>query len=285
MNTKKTLRSSLVATLVGAALLLPATAFAGKGASWRSLKNAIATGNRDSIVAEIERAEKLPCAPCLDLVLPLIDHDNADVRDVAAWWISKRAVRLQIRDDMFERLSGGDTERARNAAEVLGRFMHPDALMPLELAIHDSSLGDEARAAAAVAVGTIGDYRGKAVLEGALTSESAEVRAAAAKGLRNIRGNVDALAVVEVLADDDEAVVAEAIITLGALREVNAAADLGDIVTDATLSVTVRKRAAWALGKVGSGNEDAQAVLKAVAEDDESMLVRGAARAALQSLR
>ena len=35
MNTKTTLRSSLVATLLGAALLLPATAFAGKGASYR----------------------------------------------------------------------------------------------------------------------------------------------------------------------------------------------------------------------------------------------------------
>lgn len=285
MNTKNTLRSSLVATLLGAALLLPATAFAGKGASYRSLKNAINTGNRDSIVAEIERAEKLPCAPCFDLVMPLVDHSNADIRDVAAWWISKRAVRTQVRDDMFERLTGGDTELARNAAEVLGRFMHPDALMPLELAIHDDALGDDARAAAAVAVGSIGDYRGKAILEGALTSESAAVRAAAAKGLRNIRGNVDALAVVEVLGDDDESVISEAIITLGALQEVNAAADLGDIVTDVTLSVTVRKRAAWALGKVGAGNDDARAVLKAVADDDESMLVRGAARAALQSLR
>ena len=71
----------------------------------------------------------------------------------------------------------------------------------------------------------------------------------------------------------------------GAVREVGAVADLGDIVTDATLPVAVRKHAAWALGRVGAGNDDARAVLTAVADDDESMLVRGAARAALQSLR
>ncbi|HET6583308.1 MAG TPA: HEAT repeat domain-containing protein [Nannocystaceae bacterium] len=282
MNTDtKTLRQSLVAALVGAALLLPATAFAGKGASYTTIKRAIATNNRDSIVAEIERAEKLPCAPCMDLVLPLIDHANPDVRDVAAWWLSKRAARTAVRDDMFERLTGTDSTAARNAAEVLGRFMHPDALMPLELAIHDDSLSDEARAAAAVAVGSIGDYRGKAVLEAALTSESAAVRAAAAKGLRNIRGNVDAIAVVELLSDDDDTVIMEAVLTLGAVREVGAAADLGDIVTDTTLPVAVRKHAAWAMGRTGGD----VAVLRAVADDDPSMLVRGAARAALQSLK
>jgi len=285
MTTHKTLRSSLVATLLGAALLLPTTALAGKGATYTTLKRAIATGNRDSIVAEVERAEKLPCAPCIDLVTPLVDHDHPDVRDVAAWWLAKRAIRTKVRDDMFARLAAGDSTLARNAAELLGRFMHPDALMPLEIAIHDDALDDDARAAAAVAVGTIGDYRGKAILEAALGSESAAVRAAAAKGLRNIRGNVDGLALVEVLGDDDDAVIREAVLTIGAVREVGAVADLGDIVTDATLPVAVRKHAAWALGRIGAGNDDARAVLTAVADEDESMLVRGAARAALQSLR
>ena len=275
----------LATALLGAALLLPTTALAGKGATYTTLKRAIATGNRDSIVAEVERAEKLPCAPCIDLVMPLIDDDNADVRDVAAWWLAKRAIRTQVRDDMFARLAAGNSTLARNAAEVLGRFMHPDALMPLEIAIHDDALDDEARAAAAAAVGSIGDYRGKAVLEAALGSDSSAVRAAAAKGLRNIRGNVDGLALVEVLGDDDDAVIREAVLTLGAVREVGAVADLGDIVTDATLPASVRKHAAWALGRVGAGNDDARAVLRAVSEDDESMLVRGAARAALQSLR
>lgn len=275
-------RFTLALALV-AAMAIPATAYAGKGASYQSIQNAIATGNRDSIVAEIERSEKLPCAPCLDLVLPLIDSDDAAVRDVAAWWLSKRAIREKIRDDMFTRLGSGNSIAARNAAEVLGRFKHPDALMPLEAAIHDDALSDDARAAAATAVATIGHLDGKAILEGAITSESSPVRAAAAKGLRGIRGNTDAVAVVELLADDDELVVREAAVTVGALREDSGIADLADVVTNASFSVAVRKDAAWALGKIGNGS--ARDVLKSVVENDESMLVRGAARAALANLR
>jgi len=280
------LRGALVTVALGAlafGALAPQTAQAGKGASFQSMRNAIASNSRDSILAELERAEKLPCAPCIDLVLPLVDHRDPAVRDVAAWWIAKRAIRDAVRDDMFARLQGGDSTAARNAAEVLGRFMHPDALMPLELAIHDDALSEEARTAAATAVGTIGDFRGKAVLEAAITSESASVRASAARALREIRGNVEAVAVVELLADEEEAVVREAVLTVGALRESSGVGSLADVVRDGTLSPNVRRDAAWALGKIGDGA--ARDVLAAVERDDESMLVRGAARAALQALR
>ena len=275
--------SFLVALALCGALVLPSTALAGKGASYQSISNALATGNRDSIVAELERAEKLPCAPCIDLVRPLVDHDDAAVRDVAAWWLSKRAIRDQVRDEMFARLTAGNSVAARNAAEVLGRFKHPDALMPLELAIHDGALSDEARVAATNAVGTIGDFRGKALLEGAITSESAPVRAAAAKALRGIRGNADGIAVVELLGDDDEQVVREAAVTVGVLRETGALAELARVVTDASLSAVVRKEAAWALGNIRDGS--VRDVLKRVAAEDPSMLVRGTARAALANLR
>ncbi len=280
-NRSNLLRTAMFALAVGA--LLPQVAQAGKGSSYQSIRNAISSNSRDSILAELERAEKLPCAPCIELVLPLIDHDDAAVRDVGAWWLAKRAIRDKVRDDMFTRLQGADSVAARNAAEVLGRFMHPDALMALELAIHEGALSEEARAAAAAAVGTIGDFRGKAVLEGAITSDSAQVRAAAAKALREIRGNVEGVAVIDLLDDEEESVVREAVLTVGALRELSGIGALSDVVRDNTLSATVRRDAAWALGKIGDGS--AREVLTAVEQDDASMLVRGAARAALQSLR
>lgn len=284
MNTRHNtiLGAALVAILAGGGLV-PSEAAAGKGASYQSISNAIRSNNRDTVIAEIERAEKLPCGPCIDLILPLVDHEDAAVRDVAAWWLAKRAIRDKVRDDMFARLVGSDSIAARNAAEVLGRFMHPDALMPLELAIHDDRLSEEARAAAATAVSTIGDFRGKEVLEAALTSESAVVREAAARGLRGIRGNVEATVVVDLLGDEVEAVVREAVLTVGALREVAAVDTLTGTVRDATLSPTVRRDAAWALGKIGDGR--ARDVLQTVEKSDDSMLVRGAARAALNSLR
>jgi HEAT repeat protein len=258
-------------------------AHAGKGASYASLTHAIRSGSVDAIVAEIERAEKLPCSACIDLVRPLIDSEQARVRDVAAWWLAKRAIRSQVRDAMFARLASADTVSARNAAEVLGRFAHPDALLALETATHDGGLGEEARAAAATAIGSIGVPDGKAILEGAVTSESPAVRAAAAKALRDIRGNTEGAALVSLLSDTHDEVVQQAALTLGAVREAVAVSDLVAVVSDpAASSVSTRKAAAWALGKIG--DPSARDALEAVADDDPDMLVRGAARAALRDL-
>jgi HEAT repeat protein len=277
------LLSLLCTAALTAALAAPSIAQAGKGASYLSIKSAIGSGSVDAMIGEIERAEKLPCSSCIDLVQPLIDHDSARVRDVAAWWLAKRAVRSRVRDEMFTRLTAGDTTSARNAAEVLGRFMHPDALLPLEAAIHDGSLGPDARVAAATAIGTIGAPDGKAILEGALTSEAAPVRAAAAAALRHIRGNVDAVALVPLLSDGDDAVVQQSALTSGAMREPAAVGALADVVSDVSHDVGTRKAAAWALGKIG--DRSARDVLEAVADGDPDMLVRGAARVALRDLR
>jgi HEAT repeat protein len=278
MNIKQALLAGLCAFAMG----IP-VAHAGKGATYLSIRNAIHSGSVDAILAEVERAEKLPCASCIDLVQPLIDHGDARVRDVAAWWLAKRAIRTQVRDDMFARLQSGDTVSARNAAEVLGRFMHPDALLPLEGAIHDGSLGAEAREAAATAIGTIGVPEGKVILEGALTSEQPTVRAAAAEALRHIRTNREAVAVVALLSDSHDEVVHQAALTVGHTREAVAVDDLLDVVSDPSgFSVSTRKAAAWALGKIG--DPSAKEILSEVADTDPDMLVRGAARVALNDL-
>ncbi len=275
--------SNLLTTLaLGAALALPVSASAGTGASYASIDHAIRSGNPDSIVAELERAEKLMCGSCVDLVKPLIDAKDGRLREVAGWWLAKRAIRIQVRDDMFGRLQSGDSVSARNAAEILGSFAHPDALMALETAIHDGSLSGEARSAAATAIGSIGHYAGKAMLEAALTSESAEVRESSARALREIRGNVEAELVVDLITDVADAVAQEAALTAGALREQTAVDALATLVTDRSRDVMARRDAAWALGKIGDGS--AREVLRAVSEDDPSMLVRGAARSAANSL-
>lgn len=279
---RTTLTQAILAGICAFAMGIP-VASAGKGASYLSIRNAINSGSVDAVLAELERAEKLPCGSCIDLITPLIDHDNAQVRDVAAWWLAKRAIRSQIRDDMFTRLQAGDTVSARNAAQVLGRFMHPDAFSPLETAMHDGSLGEQARAAAATAIGTIGAPGGKAILEGAVTSESPAVRAAAAEALRHILRNTDAVAVVSLLSDTHEPVVYQAALTVGALQERVAVPDLMTVVSDPTAhDVSTRKAAAWALGKIG--DPGAQSVLEEVADNDPDMLVRGAARVALNDL-
>ncbi|MBK8718053.1 MAG: hypothetical protein IPN32_25480 [Deltaproteobacteria bacterium] len=282
MQTRKQILGVCKALALVTALALPQVASAGKGASYASLRNAIATGNRDSILAEVERAEKLPCGPCVDLVTPLIDHDDAAVRDVAAWWLAKRGIRDQIRDQMFERLAGGDAIAARNAAQVLGRFAHPDALMPLELAIHDDALGDEARVAAAIAVGDIGDYRGKDVLEAAITSESAAVREAAARACGTSAATSMRSRWSTCWSTPRRASCGRPCSRSGRCASARPS------VRSPTSCATPRSRrrcAATPRGRWARSATAAREVLKAVEADDASMLVRGAARAALQSLR
>jgi HEAT repeat protein len=259
-------------------LALPSLAQAGTGGSYATMKNAINSGNSSAIIAAIERTEKLPCGSCIDLVTPLIDDERKEVRDVAAWWLAKRAIREQVRDQMFERLLSGDTIAARNASEVLGRFAHPDALEALEIAIHDNSLGDEARVAAAEAIASIGHRDGKSVLEAALTSESAAVRAAAADALRGIRGNVEGLALVDALNDESPMVLQAAARSLGTMEEVAAVEPLLDVAADESLPDQVRIDAAWALGQIGDSSVADD--LEVIAESASNSLVRSSARVA-----
>ncbi len=256
--------------------LAPSVAVAGVGASYGSLRNAIATNNPDTIMAQLERAEKLPCRACIELVMPLIDDRRIEVRDVAAWWLAKRAIRTELRDAMIGRLISGGTISARNAAEVLGRFMHPDALEALEFALLDEELGDAARVAAATAIATIGHGSGKEILEAGLNARSVAVRVAAATSLRGIRGNSDGLALIPLLGDDDPRVVSAASLSLGALEEWRAVPELIGVADSDGFSARARMNACWALGQIG--DTSAMEVLKNISQDDPDTLVRSAAR-------
>jgi HEAT repeat protein len=109
------------------------------------------------------------------------------------------------------------------------------------------------------------------------------VRRAAVKALRRIRGNTDAVAVVPLLGGDAPAVLAEAALTAGALREPAAAGSLLGLLQDPEQPALVRRNAAWALGMIG--DRSGLAVLSRAAEDDPSLLVRSAARVAQGRLR
>ena len=107
--------------LAGGALLLGAgTAQAGRGSSPRAVASAIASGSPDAIKSELERAEHLVCAACVDYVLPLIDNNDAGIREVAGWWLVRRGSGRKVFTDMLARLSQPDSVKARNAADILG---------------------------------------------------------------------------------------------------------------------------------------------------------------------
>jgi HEAT repeat protein len=285
-GSKMMMRKILVGAFAVGALLVGATAQAGRGGSYGNIKSAINSGSVDAIVGEIERAEHLVCLSCVDIVRPLIDHPSEKVRDVAAWWLVKRGVMLELRDEMTARLTvGQDPIAARNAADVLAGFRDPAGL-PALASYLAKPLDEESARHAARAIGVIGHPQGLPALKVGMQSTMAGVRVASLQAVRNLRAPVGQRApisadvVTPMLADPDPAVRREAAYTLGWLRDKSAVAQLAPMVTG-DASAIVRKAAAWALGRIGvAGDSTATAALTA-ALNDADPLVRSIARGAL----
>jgi len=273
--------TQLVATTV-AVLAMGSIAQAGRGGSAARIQNAINTNSVDAIIAEIERSEKLICDACIAPVMGLLDDDRYAVREAAAWWFAKRPVmKSALRDQSILDLEGSDSRMARNAADVLGTFRHPEAVDALSAAAVRSDLSSEARAHAVRALGTIGVLAGNDALESAMTDTDSTVRFEALTAWIAIRGQADAGAAVVGLVDDADATVrAKAAAVVGELRDTT-----GRVALEQQLASDddpmVRRNAAWALGRIG--DRGSLSVLE-TASDDPSSLVRLTARAAIYQL-
>lgn len=264
------------------ALALPGVAQAGRGGSPQAIQQAIAANSVDAIQAELERAEHLVCAACVDLVMPLVDHADYRVRKVAAWWLARRAVAGQVQVAMLNRLSQSDSTAARNAADVLGELHNPSSVPALGAALSNPIFSGEARAAMAQALGTIGRPACATPLTAALSDQEPKVRAAALVALRGIPGFRDGSGPAALVGDADPTVRAEAAVTVGNFRYAAGAAALVAALGDP--SADVRKKAAWALGEIHAPASVAGAALSNAATSDSSAAVRSLAHVAVTKL-
>jgi HEAT repeat protein len=282
MRTKSNVLAIVSVAALGVTLGAAGEAHAGRGSSSQAIRLAIHSGSVDAIQSELERAEFLVCGSCTDLVKPLIDHNDQRVRQVAAWWLARRAVSRQLRVDMLTRLSQPDSTAARNAADVLGELHYASSIPALGAALSNPIYTGEARAAMARALGTINRPASVAPLTAALSADNAQVRAASLAALRSIIGQRDSAAVVPLVSDADEGVRAEAAWTLGAFRATSGTDALVAALKDP--SVKVRSRAAWALGAVRANVSVAGPALEMAAASDASPAVRSLAATALTRL-
>jgi len=273
------------ASAVAAALLLVGAgpAQAGRGGSPQKIASAISSGSADAIKAELEHAEYLVCAACVGYVLPLIDSNDVSVREVAAWWLVRRGTSRQVYRDMLTRLAQPDSVKARNAADVLGEFAYPQAIPALGAALSNPTFDAESRAAMARALGSIRRPAAATPLQAALGDREALVRAAALAALRKVEGFRDGSVATPLISDADAGVRSEAIYTVAEMRTVGSAPALVQALQN-DASPDVRKRAAWALGRIGASAAVAGPALSAAATSDASPLVRSLARAAIAGL-
>jgi HEAT repeat protein len=279
--------NKIFATIVAAAataLLLGTTqvAEAGRGGSAARIQNAVATGSADAIIAELERAERLICGACIEPVMALLDHADYEVREAAAWWFSRRpAQKKELTELALANLQGADASAARNAADILGTFRHPDAIPALAAAAARADLDASARAHAVRALGSIGHQDANPALAAAMSDPDAGVRLEAVNAWLAVRWQDGAAPVAALVSDPDVEVRRKAAAVAGNLREATARAALEQQLTGDADPV-VRRNAAWALGRIGdAGSRDA---LQAATEDPSS-LVRRTAKVALHQLR
>jgi HEAT repeat protein len=283
MHTNKTMKLAVV-TFLGISLAAAGSAVAGTGASPQSVQRAISSGSSDAIKSELERAERLVCVSCVDMVRPLIDNQDEGIRQVAAWWLARRGVARNIRVEMLNRLGQPDSVAARNAADVLGEFHYVSSIPALSAALSNPVFSSEARAHMAQALGRISRPAVVAPLTSALGGGTdGVVKVAAMQALQSIAGLRDGSAVSPLLADGDASVRAEAAVTLGMFHDASGTnALVSALQNDA--SPVVRKRAAWALGEIHANTAVAGPALQQAAANDASPFVRSLAAAALTRL-
>lgn len=275
---------TLLTTITASALVLGAmqVAEAGRGGSWSRIQNAVNTGSQDAIIAEIERAERLICGGCIGTVMDLLEDDRYEVREVAAWWFARRPVQkaeLNLRG--LAALDGNDSIAARNAADMLGAFEHPQAVEALTRAATRPDLSAEARQHAVRALGTIGHDSGSLGIAAAMTDIDANVRREALNAWIDIRNQNSATPAIALIADGDVLVRRKAAAVVGRLVEAGARSSLEQQLRDDD-DAQVRRNAAWALGQIGDASS--RAALEA-ATADPSSIVRMTARTALRNLR
>jgi len=272
--------TKLVAVTV--TLLAAATANAGKGGSAALIASAVASGSSDAIIAELERAEALMCEDCIEIVTRLTEDNRYPVRQVAAWWFAKRPALAnmlaeQMQSDLARR---ANSVSVRNAADFLGTIKAYSSLPTLRATMTRSDLSSDAKLAVVRAASVMAHTGGNPILVAGMGDADPTVRAAAVVAWRDVINQTDVSPVRARLADADPSVRAEAATVVGAYRDGEARAALELLVALDTDS-TVRRNAAYALGKIGSPSS--RAVLTA-ATNDKSPIVKNVAKAALASL-
>ncbi len=243
--------------------------------------NAIRSASPTAMTALLEYGERVECMECVPLLeQKLLSSNDSRVREMAAWWLRRRPFGYGRAAASMRKVvvQDADPTRRSRAAEALGEFLDVGGLPMLEQAV---SADDDAgvRLSAVRALGRLNARGGHAAVAAAMQDEDATVRLAALDQVTKLSFFEDHDAIADALRDADVSVRRRAAQLSGHARIEQAVDGLVTLLQD-DRDGGVRKAAAWALGRIGSGT--ASSALRAAEATEGDDNVRDAIAIALQ---
>jgi HEAT repeat protein len=285
-----TLAALVVATASGDALCntKPYAGLPADQAEFISTPDAIisvaASGAPMQIWETLEHGERVECLACVAVVAPLMYSENAQNREIAAWWLRRRIIGVFGAGEVYQQTlttlaSDSNPTRRAYAASAIGEFLLSNGVAPVATALkHDASA--MVRQYAANALGRLND-EGAGALGLAMSDSDSGVRIAALTSAGRINSFTDSVAVSKDLSDSDAIVRRRAVMLLDDMHAKDAAAAVL-VLAKSDPDVDVRIAACHALGTFGDGA--ATGALTSISTNDSSSLVRDMAQIALLEL-
>lgn len=244
-----------------------------------AMLDTIEDGTPMSLTAMLEYGERVECMACIPkLESKLLSSGNADVREIAAWWLRRRPfgyARIAVKMRNTLRDSADPVHRSR-AAEALGEFLDAGGVPALTQAVTEDSVS-EVRLSAVRALGRLNARSGHPALVTAFDDEEPEIRRAALDQVLRVSFFQEHAAVVAKLDDAAPDVRIRAAQIIGQKQIQAGREGLEDILANDD-SVPARQAAAWALGRIG----DARSALIAAQYSETSYRVLDAIKIALR---
>jgi HEAT repeat protein len=249
-----------------------------------SIISVASSGAPMQIWETLEHGERVECLACVAVVAPLMYSENAQNREIAAWWLRRRIIGVFGPGEVYQQTlatlaSDSNATKRAYAASAIGEFLLSQGISPVATALtHDASA--LVRSYAAKALGRLND-EGAGALGAAMGDSDSGVRVAALTAAGRINSFTDAVAVTKDLSDADALVRRRAVMLLDDMHAVDSAAAVL-VLAKSDSDVDVRIAACHALGTFG--DTSAFNALTAIATNDSSSLVRDMAQIALRQL-
>jgi HEAT repeat protein len=232
----------------------------------------------------LEHGERVESLAAISVVAPLMYNENAQTREIAAWWLRRRMLGVfgpgQVYQQTLNTLaSDSNPTRRAYAASAVGEFLLGNGIANVSQALlHDSS--PLVRQYAASALGRLNDD-GSGALSSAFADSAENVQVAALTAATRINSFTDGGAAVKALGNGSAMVRRRAAMLLDEMRFTDAVSALANIAQHDS-DVEVRIAACHALGSIG--DTSAANVLQTISTTDSSGLVRDMALIALEEL-